>query len=85
MEGGFLHYMVNPLQAQTSVPLYSQSSPFVRGTGMSLLNLELGEPAGGSNSIAFQKRSAANHHCPLPVRSCTCIYSLGEYIKNARS
>jgi len=78
--------MVNPLQAQTSVPLYSQSPPLVCGTGMSLLNLELGEPppaGGGSNSIAFQKRSAANHHCPLPVRSCTCIYSLGEYIKNA--
>ena len=46
--------MANPLQAQTSVPPYSQLPSFVRGTGMSLLNLELGEPAGGgSNSVAL--------------------------------
>lgn len=50
--------MANPLQAQTSVPPHSVTTTTTRvRTGMSLLNLELGEPAGVAARIPSLSRN----------------------------
>jgi len=78
--------MVNPLQAQTSVPLYSQSPPLACAGQVRYVFIKFGIRRAGWWRLEFHRfPETVCSESSLSVRSCTCVCSLGEYIKNTRS
>lgn len=55
--------MANPLQAQTSVPPLATTTR--ARLGMCLLNLELGEPAGGSRIPSLSETTCSESASPI--------------------